>query len=512
VFSLRVSDIRTEFNWKMISDPLYGYVYFNVEVEEPIINTLLLQRLRYIMQLQTAHLVYPGAVHTRFQHSLGVLHLSGLVAEDLVSKIISMYGEQALEGYEPVTLIEATRLAGLLHDVGHAAFSHAFEHTILWKRNLPLEVANHERIGVKLVNQLLGDLIEKSNKILPGLKDAVYALIGLEEPRGILKLFKWIVRDSPYPTDVLDFLRRDSYYAGTPEYGYVSYERLYKNTYPLINGGKIALVLDRIALGVFRQYMHAKASMYEHVYYHSVCRSFDKILYKILEELDEELGLTRRVLDILKGDPRGYLELTDTLLYSVMMHKALYEDLRDIGRLCRRLLVERKPEFRRVGRDIIISTRSPDLVKITLKLAVNVEYKRKVISEIEEYLVDHVKSTGILHEDIWVDVLDITPLPRSLVYPGGEEPKLTQVFYIGKKVGKNIVVSEEYNVLREDFPLEVIFRVYVRREKYSGDLEAKITPIILNAVKSVLGIEEKFEVKFEEIMSSEDVEKYKLTM
>jgi len=512
VFLLRVSDIRIDFNWKMISDPLYGYVYFNVEVEEPIINTLLLQRLRYILQLQTAHLVYPGAVHTRFQHSLGVLHLSGLVAEDLVFKVISMYGKHVLEDYEPATLIEATRLVGLLHDVGHAAFSHAFEHTILWKRSLPPEVANHERIGVKLVNQLLGDLIEKADKTLPGLKDAVYALLNLEEPRGIFRLFRWIVRDGPYPTDVLDFLRRDSYYAGTPEYGYVSYERLYKNTYPLISGSKVALVLDRIALGGFRQYMHAKASMYEHVYYHSVCRSFDKILYKILDELDEELGLTRRVLGILKGDPRGYLELTDTLLYSVMMRKALYEDSGEVGRLCRRLLVERKPEFRRVGRDIIISTRSPDLVRITLKLAVNVEYKRKVVSEIEEYLADHVKSTGLFREDMWVDVLDVTPLPRSLIYPGGEEPRLTQVFYIGKKVDKNIVVSEEYNVLKEDFPLEVIFRVYVKREKYSGDLEAKLPPILLNAVKSVLGIEEKFEVKFEELVSSEDIEKYKLTM
>lgn len=507
-----VRSFGAEFSWKMISDPLYNYVYFNVEIEEPVINTLLLQRLRYIMQLQTAHLVYPGAVHTRFQHSLGVLHLSGVVAEDMVSKIVSLYGEHALGGFKPTTLVEATRLAGLLHDVGHAAFSHAFEHAVLWRRDLPLEVSNHERIGFRLVDQLLGDFLDKASNTLPGLKEALYAIVGPAEPRGVLKVFRWIVRDGPYPTDVLDFLRRDSYYAGTPEYGYVSYERLYRNTYPLVDGSRVGLVLDRIALGGFRQYMYAKISMYEHVYYHSVCRSFDKILYKVLEELDKELNLAGRVLDILKGDVRGYLELTDALLYSVMMRKALYEDYSEVGRLCRRLLVERKPEFRRVGREVIVSARSSELVKTTLKLAVNREYKQKVASEIEKYLAERVKSLGLSSEDLWVDVLDVTPLPKSLIYPGGESPRLTQVFYLGKKVGSEVVVSEEYSVLREEFPLEVIFRAYVKREKYEGGLEAKFSTLLLDAVKSVLGIEEKFEVKLEEIISSEDVEKYKLTM
>lgn len=501
-----------EFTWKMISDPLYGYVYFNVEVEESIINTLLLQRLRYVMQLQTAHLVYPGAVHTRFQHSLGVLYLSGIVAEDMASKLLSLYGEHVLEGFTPATLVEATRLAGLLHDVGHAAFSHAFEHAVLWRRELPLEVANHERIGFKLVDQILGDFLDKASKTLPGLREALYAIIGSGEPRGVLKLFRWIVRDGPYPVDVLDFLRRDSYYAGTPEYGHVSYERLYRNTYPLVSGDRVALVLDRIALGGFRQYMYAKISMYEHVYYHSVCRSFDKILYRILEELDEELGLARRVLDILRGEPRGYLELTDTLLYSVMMRKALYEDHSEVGRLCRRLLVERKPEFRRVGRDVIISAKSPEFTSIVLRLVVNRDYKQKVASDIEEYLVERARGLDLSREDLWVDVLDVTPLPRSLIYPGGESPGLAQVFYLGKKVGRDVVISEEYSVLREEFPLEVIFRAYVRREKYEAGLEAKFSQLLLDAVKSVLGIVEKREVKLEEIISSGDVEKYKLTM
>jgi HD superfamily phosphohydrolase len=148
---LKHRDVATgyvhKFTWKEISDPIYGYAYFNKEIEERIINSLIIQRLRYILQLQTAHLVYPGAVHTRFQHVIGVMHLSGLMAEDMISKILVYYGKEYLEDYKPDSLIQAVRLAGLLHDAGHACFGHAFEEAILWGNEKILEeVNNHEKI------------------------------------------------------------------------------------------------------------------------------------------------------------------------------------------------------------------------------------------------------------------------------------------------------------------------------------------------------------------------------
>lgn len=504
-----------QLTWKMISDPLYGYAYFNAEFEEPVINNVLIQRLRYIMQLQTAHLVYPGAVHTRFQHSIGTMHLTGLMAEDMVSKTIMFYGKEALGGYDPHVLIEASRLAGLLHDAGHAAFSHAFEHGILWRRNIPRELSNHEKIGLFLIKHLLDELLDRADKELPGLKTLVYSILGEEEPKGFLRVLRWIVKEGYYPADVIDFLRRDSYYAGTIEYGSILYERLYKNTYPLIEGDKAQVVLDRIALGEFKQYMYAKANMYEHVYYHSVCRSFDKLLYEALSLLDEELGLTSRVLGLKEGRLKDYLELTDAYMYGVMMHKALSEDTR-LGYLCRRLLVERKPEWRRVSREVVVSSsKGLDELEKTLRLILDHDYRRRVVTGIEEYVFDKLKQWGFSREELWIDILDITPLPKSTIYPGGEEPAKVPTLLIGKRVGGEIVVSEEFNLLMEELPLKILVRAYVPRSKYSGELEFKMTNLLSTAVENALGIdlsaaERVIKNVYSEYMSR-DYSKYRIT-
>lgn len=486
---MHIKELRTDLTWKMVSDPLYGYVYFNTEIEEPIINSIILQRLRYIMQLQTAHYVYPGAVHTRFQHSLGVMHLAGLMTEDLLYKVVSIYGKEALEGYEPATIVEASRISGLLHDVGHAAFGHAFEYALLWRKNLPRELSNHEKIGYLLVKNIIEDQLEKVDKNLSGFKELVYTLLGDSEPRGIASLLKWIIKDGYYPADILDFLRRDSYYAGTSEYGSIMYERLYKNSYPILLGDKFEIVIDRVALGEFKQYMRAKASMYEHVYYHSVCRSFDRILYDIIYYLDPEIGLTDRVLRIKHGDVEGYLELTDAFFYAIMMSKALRDKTR-VGELCRRLIVERKPEWRRIGRDVSLSVyKGLDALKTALKLVLDSEYRKKVIESVHEVIIEDLKKHNLSGEDLWLDVLDITPLPRSTIYPSSEQMNPPLVLRVGKRSGRKITISEELDIVSEELPIEVIFRLYVARNKYSVDLELPATQALLNAINTVLGID-----------------------
>ena len=507
---------RNQLSWKMISDPIYGYVYFNTEIEEPIINNILLQRLRYIMQLQTAHFVYPGAVHTRFQHSIGVMHLAGLMAEDMLSKIVFLYGEHVLEGYKPATLIQASRLAGLLHDIGHAAFSHAFEYGLLWKKNLPREVSNHEEIGLYLVREMLDEYIEKVEKeYLSGLREVLYDILESRETKGIIKILRWIVKEGYYPADILDFLRRDSYYAGTTEYGTIMYERLYKYTYPLIDRD-YSLMLDRTAIGEFKQYMWAKANMYRHVYYHSVCRSFDKILYEVLEQLDHELDLTGRVLGLLKGDYNGYLELTDALLYSTMMNKAIYDNTR-LGYLCRKILLERKPEWKRIGKEAsITASMGTEVLRKILVFILDHEYRSNIIRSIVEYLEDQLKKkTNLRENEIWLDVLDVTPLSRSVIYPMMEEVKPITM-YIGKKTGRDLNILEELNVFTEELPLEILFRLYVIREKYSGELESTLSSILVDAITNVLEVDLEAYKKISEKVyidyKNRDYSKYRLTM
>ncbi|MCY0867742.1 MAG: HD domain-containing protein [Desulfurococcus sp.] len=502
----------------MVSDPIYGYVYFNREVEEQVINSIVVQRLRYIMQLQTAHLVYPGAVHTRFQHSLGVMHLTGLVAEDFTEKLVFFYGESILEGFKPAVIVEASRLAGLLHDIGHAAFGHSFEHSILWRRDPPSDLSNHEKIGLKLFKVLLEDKLEsmESKLDLPGLTELTVKLLGDKgEQHPVIEAFKWILRDGLYPSDVMDFLRRDSYYAGTSEYGYVSYERLYRNTYPIIENKSFKAVLDRTGIGEFKQYMIAKASMYEHVYYHSVCRAFDRILDILLEKLDEEYGFYERVAAISRGELEGFLELTDVYVYSLMLSKALREDS-EVGRLARLMLIERKPLWRRVGGDYVLSGyKGPVLTGEILRLILDRSWRSRVETALLEELKKKLKGFNIDESSLWIDILDLSPVPRTLLYPnGGGVPRV--VLYTGKVSRRQVVVDRELNLLEGESPLAVIIRAYVARDKYTIELEPVVSKTVKETLESMLGINaEEYRRAVEEAYKSTrsiDHSRFKMTM
>ncbi|RLG81388.1 MAG: metal-dependent phosphohydrolase [Thermoprotei archaeon] len=510
------------FSWKEISDPIYGYVYFNREIEEKVINSVLVQRLRYIMQLQTAHLVYPGAVHTRFQHSLGVMHLAGLMAEDAISKIINYYGEEYLEGFSKGSLIEASRLAGLLHDAGHACFCHAFEEAIILDNpEIPDSVGNHERIGYRLVELLLGDQLDRYERTygLGHLREILMSILGYREPRSnVLRIMRWIIRDSLYPADILDFLRRDSYYAGTHEYGYIDYERLYRNTYPYFENGRVMLLLDRNTWGEFRAYLYAKASMFEHVYYHSVNRAFDLLLKEILEILDEEMDLAGKVVDVARGDPREYLLLTDAKMYAVMLDKA-FSSGGKLSTLTHRLLIERKPEWKRIGREYILTGyKGPVAIKHILRLVFDQDYREKVARSIRERLYDKLKNRGVEEEDLWVDVLDISPVPKSMLMPGKTAGMKLLTLFMGKRKGARIARDQEIKLIKEGLPLAVIFRAYIRRGLHMLEYESLATNIIAQTVEEELkmaGDVEEYEKMLSEIYSGysgEGFERKKITM
>ncbi|MDD1766722.1 MAG: HD domain-containing protein, partial [Candidatus Methanomethyliaceae archaeon] len=119
--------------WGMIKDPIHGYVHIS-NVEKEIIDTLPLQRLRRIRQLVFADLVYPGANHTRFEHSVGVMHLAGILGRSLPIKMSE-------------DNIQRVRLAGLFHDLGHGPFSHTFEQILLKKLN-----KTHEDLTPWIIN------------------------------------------------------------------------------------------------------------------------------------------------------------------------------------------------------------------------------------------------------------------------------------------------------------------------------------------------------------------------
>jgi HD superfamily phosphohydrolase len=122
---------------KIINDPVYGFISIPTELVFDLIEHPYFQRLRYIKQLGMTHLVYPGALHTRFHHALGAMHLMAMAIETLAQ-------QRAPDQHEEK---EALTIAILLHDIGHGPFSHALERTII-------EAYHHEDISAMLMNKL----------------------------------------------------------------------------------------------------------------------------------------------------------------------------------------------------------------------------------------------------------------------------------------------------------------------------------------------------------------------
>lgn len=234
---------------KIINDPVYGFISIPSALVYDVISHPYFQRLRYIKQLGMTHLVYPGALHTRFHHALGAMHLMGLAVEILRSK-----GHHITEGEE-----EAAILAILLHDIGHGPFSHALEHSLVTG-------IRHEDISMKLMQELndhfegkLTHAIEIFNGTYP--KKFLHQLIS-----GQLDL------------DRMDYLNRDSFFTGVSE-GVISFDRIIK----MFNVFDDDLVIEEKGIYSIEKFLIARRLMYWQVYLHKTVIAGEMILVKLLE-------------------------------------------------------------------------------------------------------------------------------------------------------------------------------------------------------------------------------------
>ncbi|WP_443937282.1 HD domain-containing protein [Pedobacter sp. MW01-1-1] len=234
---------------KIINDPVYGFISIPSALVYDVISHPYFQRLRYIKQLGMTHLVYPGALHTRFHHALGAMHLMSLTISLLRSK-----GHVITEGEE-----EAATLAILLHDIGHGPFSHALEHSLVTG-------IRHEDISSKLMQELnqhfdgrLTHAIEVFNDSYP--KKFLHQLIS-----GQLDL------------DRMDYLNRDSFFTGVSE-GVISFDRIIK----MFNVFDDDLVIEEKGIYSIEKFLIARRLMYWQVYLHKTVVSGEMILVKLLE-------------------------------------------------------------------------------------------------------------------------------------------------------------------------------------------------------------------------------------
>jgi HD superfamily phosphohydrolase len=249
-------------------------------LEKDIIDTRVVQRLRRLRQLAGAEFVYPGANHTRFEHSVGAMHLAGLMAENIT---------------EDETEIQALRLAALLHDVGHGPFSHIFEE-ILAKKD-----QNHEDITSWLIrNSELADII-RDGGFNPD--DLSRLAIGKLEKKE--RLFLNQVIRSSVDVDKLDYIVRDSFHTGA-EYGNVDVFRLIYTTEPFQRN----LAVNTTALTTLESFLIARVLSFRSIYYHRVCRGIQRMLADALKLADEELGLSEF------DTPEDYVDMDDYTTWS----------------------------------------------------------------------------------------------------------------------------------------------------------------------------------------------------
>ncbi|MEZ4800014.1 MAG: HD domain-containing protein [Flavobacteriales bacterium] len=234
---------------KIINDPVYGFVTFRHDVLLDLIDHAYFQRLRRIAQLGLSYLVYPGAVHNRFQHAIGALHLMQNAIEEIRYK-----GHEISKEEEQGCLY-----AILFHDIGHGPFSHALEHSIVNK-------VHHEQISAYLMEEL--------NKQRGGMFDLAIQIFNDKYPKRFLHQLV----SSQLDMDRLDYLARDSFFTGVVE-GQVGSERLIK----MLDVVDDKLVVEEKGIYSIEKFIVARRFMYWQVYLHKTVLSAEFMLVNVLK-------------------------------------------------------------------------------------------------------------------------------------------------------------------------------------------------------------------------------------
>ena len=268
-----------------IRDPVHGYIKITKE-EREVIDSLFVQRLRRIHQLAGAYMVYPGGVHSRFEHVLGTMHVAGLAAESIADKV-DLKNEQ----------IQELRLAALLHDVGHGPYSHLYEEVLTEKTGL-----THEDISQRIVRETdIKEILERN-----GISSKTISQLCVGKLKN--QPFMNEVIAGGLSADIMDYLLRDSYFTGV-EYGKVDIHRVIDSLDVIDNH----LILDRAAVYAFEALLIARYEMFKAVYFHRTVRAAELMLAHSMALADEELGLT----NISKIE--RFLKLTDEVVFEQLL-------------------------------------------------------------------------------------------------------------------------------------------------------------------------------------------------
>ncbi|MFZ0965616.1 MAG: HD domain-containing protein [Candidatus Bathyarchaeia archaeon] len=404
--------------WGEIKDPVHGYVYIT-EGEKEIIDSFPFQRLHRLRQLAGAEYVYPGANHTRFEHSIGVLYLAGKVAEN--PNIARSTSEDEAE---------MVRIAALLHDVGHGPFSHVFEHL------LDKELGKtHEDMTLWIITN--SELKDTLSRIGYDPEEIGKLAVGtLQKPK---KAFLDQIISSAVDVDKLDFVVRDTHHTGA-EYGYIDIFRLIQALDVLGEN----LAVDLGALSALESFIIARIESFKSIYFHRVGRAAQIMLATAMEKANEELGLTSF------KTPEEYLAMDDYTVWTKLKNCKKSSGI--IKNLERRKMLKCVYERTFYEKDAMISN------------IFSQETHRKQLQ------ADISKKAGVGTEAVIIDVPTVPSVPyhHSVLM----EPMEIPVFYKtreGKRVLQRLSeISKIFEVLKGFMNILRVYTDEENREKVSN--------------------------------------------
>lgn len=348
-----------------IRDPLYGYIEID-ETERQIIDTGEIQRLRRIKQLGLSDLVYPGANHTRFQHSLGVMHLAGKFAESL-----NLNEKRKKE----------LRLAGLLHDSGHGPFSHASE-KVAEEKGL-----SHEDISCRKVEQL--------EDIMPVDADRIKKII-----HGELEIAQAVAGE--IDADRMDYLQRDAFFSGV-EYGNIDAETIIR----VAEIDSRRLVFNHKGVQALEGLLTARFHMIKSVYTHHTSKISEKMLQRSLENYLEQGNNVEKMMKM--DDYQAHNQLLNSEgpaknIYTRIKDRELYkralvwdiddldkQEIRYLEKIDERNLEEKIAEEAGLKKEEVITDKpsTPEIQEIDIRIKKNGEIRNmKHHSPIPEALTE----------------------------------------------------------------------------------------------------------------------------
>ena len=259
----KVMELKRLDETKVLKDPVHSYIHIHYEVIWNCLDSKEFQRLRRIRQLGGDFQVYPTAEHSRFSHSLGVYE----IVRRMVTEVKSLCIE--LTEYEKVCVM----LAGLLHDVGHGPFSHAFEH---------VTNHSHEEYTAKIIlgNTELNSILREVSKKLP---EDIVSIIQHTHENDILNQ----IVSGQLDADRMDYLLRDSYFTAT-SYGQFDLERILRTMrVRKTSEGRKVIVVKHTGIHSVEDYIMARYQMYWQVYYHPVARSYEAVFIQLFNRLKD---------------------------------------------------------------------------------------------------------------------------------------------------------------------------------------------------------------------------------